>query len=790
MIASILQDFRFAWRLAARQPWMSAAAVLTLALGIGSTTALYSVVHAWLLDPLPYPRADRLAVVWETIPSASVIQNTPAPASLGAWRERSEAFEALAPWTLDTVNLTGSGDPARLVAAIASREVLPVLGVSPLLGRNFTEEEARPNGPPVTVLTHTLWTSRFGARPDVVGQRILLSGTPTTVVGVLPANLRLLDLDVDLWKPLAMTAAEQTSESRMLWVLGRLRPGVTIESAAASVDAVMRDRSDGKLGARAVPLREQVVGPMGRDVLVLFGATGFVLLIACANVASLTLARMTGRRQEIVVRTALGAGRGRVVRQVLTESLVMGLAGGAVGLLLAAWAVRAVVVLAPEARTLPEVTWASPAVFLFAALAGVLTSLLFGMVPAWQSAGAQPGSVMREASHTIAGGRRLLLRSIVAAEVALALALLVGAGLVLRSHQKLSEVDLGFQPADTVTFQIPRPAGEPRAASLLFYEELLRRLREQPGVREAALTQALPVSSAMGGGFVIEGRSDEEARLLANWRVVSPGYLRALGIRQLEGRGLEPGDRDGAEPVAVVTESFARRAWPDRSAVGQRIGWATLEKPMTVVGVVGDTRTSPAAAPRPHVYMPHVQSTARLPEQLVVRSEGSAAATIDVVRRTIWALDRDQPVAGIATMDALLDRSMGRRRFQLTLFSLFGGVAAVLALVGVYGVLGYVAGQMSSEIGLRMALGATRGGIVWSVLRIGLVTTGAGVVAGVVLARWSSSLLQGFLFGVEANDPLILSGVTVLLVLAATAACLGPARRAAATDPLTALRER
>ena len=789
MLTGFSQDLRFAGRLAVRQPWLTAAAAGTLALGIGATTAIFSVLHAWILSPLPYRDPGRLVVLWETIPSASVFQNTPAPVTMGAWRARATAFDGLAAWTSGTVNLTGVGDPARLTSAVVSRDLLPLLGVQPALGRNFTAEEALPEGPLVVLLTHGLWMSRFGGRPDAIGASIRLSGTATTIVGVLPPDVKLFAFDPDILQPLRLTAAQEASENRMLWVVGRLAEGATVERASTEVDAIVRERSDGALGARAVRLQEQLIGPIGRDLVVLFSATSLVLLVACANVASLTFARITGRRPELVVRAALGASRRRIVRQVLTETVLLGLTGGAAGLVLAAWAVRAVVALAPGTDRFPDVAIGSPAVFLFAFGAATFAAALSGSVPAWRAAGVPIGGAIREGAPGIAGGRQRLLRGLIAVEVAFSLALLAGAGLVVRSYQELSAVDLGFDPRGVVAFQVPRPAEEARETSLAFYEDLLRRLREVPGVRAAGLTQALPLRSmAMGSGFRIEGRSGEGASVLAYWRAVSPGFFETLALPLVAGRPFDARDDASGERVAIVTASFARQAWPGEHPLGRRIGWGSLDEPLTVIGVAGDVRLSPAVKPGPHVYMPHEQVSYRLPDELVVRSESGPAATIEAVRRAVHDIDASQPLAAISTMEALLDRTMNRRRFQLVIFAVAAGIALSLALVGIYGVLSYAAGQMAGELGLRVALGASRAGLVWQVMRLGLAPAVAGAAAGAGLAWAGAGALRGFLFGVEPRDPVFLAGVAVLLLLAAAAACLLPAWRAALADPLATMR--
>jgi predicted permease len=783
-----IQDLRFACRLSVRQPWFTAAAVITLALGIGATTAIFSVVNAWLLEPLPFRDPSRIVVIWETIPSSSIFSNTPAPASLREWRSRATSVESFAAWTLGTANLVGVGEPAQLTAALVSVDLLPLLGVDPAIGRNFTPEELQPNGPAVAILTHALWTTRFAGRPDVIGQQISLSGRPTTVVGVLPPGLQLLNLEVDLWQPLVMDAEAEASENRMLWVLGRLRDGASVQEAAAELDAIMRARTEG-LGARVVGLREETVGDMGHDILVLFGATGFVLLIACANVASLSMARMAGRRQELLVRTALGAGGMRLGRQVLTESIALPLAGGLAGLLVAAWATRVLLTLTAQAAYLQPVEVATTSVFGFAMAAAFLAALTSGLFPAWQSSRASLASSLRETAQTTTAGRRLTLRSIVVAEIALALALLVGAALVARSYHRLATVDLGFEPHDAVAFQIPRPRAEPSARSTAFLDELLGRLRDHPAIESAGLIQALPLrSAAMGSGFRIEGRTGEGSTILSYWRVISPDYFKAMGIPLRTGRSVADSDVPDSRAVAIVTESFARRAWPTEPALGKRIGWATLENPLTVVGVVGDIKLFPGQQPGPHVYMPFRQAQASIPSELVVRSNAGSAAVIDIIRQTIRELDPNQPVAEIATLETLADRALGRRRFHLTLFSLFAGVAVVLALVGIYGVLSYMVSQMEPEVGLRLALGATPRRVAWTVLKAGMLTSFTGVALGLTIALWSTELMRGVLFGIEATDPLTYAITALMILTGAATACLVPALRAARVDPLTSLR--
>jgi putative ABC transport system permease protein len=787
MTIGLRRDARYALRLFAREPRTSLVSVVTLALGIGAATALFSLTNAWLLRPLPFRDADRLVAAWETIPSASIFENTPAPAVLYDWKARARTFEQLAPFTTSSQNLSGRGDPERLSAILAAPELLDVLGVRPAAGRAFTAGPAPEDDE--AMLTYPFWQRRFAGDAGVIGTSLMLNGRPTRVIGILPRGAQLMDLEADLWRPLRFTAAEQASQSRYLWVIGRIRGGTTVAQASAELDAIARARSNGDLGARAVLLQEQTVGSLGHDLPVLLGATGLLLLIACANVASLTLARAATRRNEFLVRAALGAGRLRIARQVLTEGAILGLAGGLAGLLVSAWLVRGFQAWLPQADSLPNVDLLDGRVFGFAFAVSLVTAVLFAIAPAVQCASRDVMTGLRAGTRSVTAGL-LSLRLLAAIEVALAVALLISAGVVGRSFVRLARLDLGFQPDGVITFDLPRPNPDAERPGSPFHDELLRRLRESPGIRAAAVSQALPLkSSCCGSSFPVEGEPPRTTDLLANWRSVSPGYFEAIGLPLREGRPFDARDRANSERVAIVSASFAGRAFPPgTSPIGRRIGWATLEHPMTVVGVVNDVRLSPAAEPNPHVYMPYTQVAGFLPSQLAVRSTVPDAQAIDLVRRAVWAVDPLQPVANIRTMDALLWRLLGRRRFQLTLWAAFALVAVSLALVGVYGVVSYLVRQSTREIGIRLALGASPSTLRWLVLRQGAWLAAGGISAGLVVAYWSASMVQGFLIAVEPRDPWTYGVVALAAGLATLAACALPARRATRVDPLTTLR--
>ncbi len=785
LMIQTFRDARFAIRLARRDPWSTVVVVLTLALGLGATSALFAVTNAWLLRPLPFPGAERLTVVWETIPSASIFENTPAPASLFAWQAGAPAFESLGAFTVGTSNLTGDGEPEQLATLRATADLLKALEVRPVAGRLFSAEEGQGAGGGVALVTEGFWRRRFGSRPAVVGRTVTLDGQPTAIVGILPASAQLLGLDVDIWRPLVFSAEQRTDENHYLWVIGRLREGATVGQANDQVDSIAKTRSRGNTGARAATLQSETVGSLSRDLPVLLGATAVLLLIAGANVAGMTLARASTRRDEFVVRAALGAGQGRLVRQVLVEGLVLGLAAGAVGWLLCQWLLRVLEALMPQAATLTAVDPFDPRVFAFVAGAAIAISVLAGLAPALRSASTDLMTEIRAGARSIVRGRWLFLRGLAALEMALALALLIAATLVARSYIGLSRVDLGFRPEHVVTFELPRKATEATA----FQDRLLDALRGAPGLSSAALTQALPLKSfGFGSGFLPEG-GREPGSVLANWRIVSPEYFTTLSLPLRAGRPFDRQDRDGAARVAIVSESFARRAWPDgRSPIGRRIGWVSLEHPMLVVGVASDIRLSPSAAPVPHVYMPFTQVSDFVPTQLAVQSTLPTARVVDEVRRTVWQIDPLQPIANVRSMDDLLWRLMGRRRFQLILWTSFAGLAAVLSMVGVYGILSYVVRQARRELGIRLALGASPRSVSWLVVRQGLTLTAAGLAGGAVLAYWSAAMVSGFLFGVDARDAATYAAAAGALAVVGLLACAIPARRAAAIDPIRAIR--
>jgi putative ABC transport system permease protein len=775
-------DVRHALARSLREPTGTVLSLLTLAIGLGAATSLFALTNAWLLRPLPFSDAGELVSVWETIPSEDIFENTPAPAVLFDWRARSHAFSGLGALTTGTVNLTGTGEPERLNAIRADAELVRVLRLQPAIGRVFGDGD---DAISEVVLTHGFWRRRFGGSREIVGSALSLDGVPATVVGVLPPGITLLGIEADVWRPLRFTAAERASLNRYLWVVGRLRPAASVAQASAEVDVIARSREPA-LGARAVSLQEQTVGSLGHDLPILLAATGVLLLIACANVASLTLARTAARRREFAVRAALGAGGARIAAQVVIEALPAAFLGGAAGLLLSAWLVRAFTAWLPQRDTLPPVELTDPRVFAFGFAASLASAILFALAPALQSASRRTLAGLREGGRGVAAPNAAL-RLLASIEVALAIALLIAASVVGRSFLRLTRIELGFEPGGVVTFELPRSSHSARDRA--FFDELLRRLQQSSAVQTAGVSQALPLKSfGFGSSFPVDG-APASATHLAYWRIVSPDYFAALGIPLKTGRAFDARDRMGSSLVAIVSESYVRAAWPDgASPIGRRIGWGTLERPLTVVGVAADVRLSAATGPAPHVYMPYAQVEEFLPSQLAVRTRGSDVQAIDAVRGAARALDPLQPVANIQTMNELAWRMLARRRFQLALWAAFAVAAAILALLGVYGVVSYAVRQSSKELGIRLALGARRSAVIAHVLRQGLTLSCAGAAAGVLLAYWTAGAMRGFVVGVEPRQPLLYAAVVAVVIAASTMAAVIPARRAASVDPLDAIR--
>ena len=800
------QDVIYAVRGLWRRPAFAVAAIVTLALGIGANAAIFSVVNAVLLRPLPYPRAERLMMVWTYNPRQGFDKDVGTYPNFADWRRDSRSFERLAAYTGASYTLTGSGDPLQIRGAVVTPGFFETMGVSPLRGRVIASGDATTGGHHVVVLSHGLWVRRFGGDAGVVGRSLPLSSVSHEVIGIMPEGFAHPE-DAELWTPLAPTDAfaevMQSRGSFWLTVMGRLRADVEQAAAQAEMDAIAarlerQHRENAGLGVRLVPLHEEIVGDVRRPLLVLLGAVGFVLLIACANVANLLLTRAAARQRELAVRAALGAGRARIARQLLTESIVLALLGGAAGLLLAAWAVDLLHALAPAHVPRLSLVRVDATVLAYAAAASVVTGVVFGLAPVSQSS-STADALKDGARGGSDGARGRRLRSALAiAEIAVALVLVVGAGLLVRSFVALNRVDLGFETRGLLALrlQLPRAAYPKEEQVAAFYQRLTERIRALPGVESAAaassiLLPALPQSA----GVIVENRpadTSSGARVPVPYDAVTPEFFDTLGIPVVKGRRFTAGDAPGGLPVVMVNEAFERRYFPDRDALGRRVGFGTAPAPdttwYTIVGVVRDTRRAGVdRAPWAEMYFPHTQ--AQDPAMFVIlRSSGDPLSLAAAAQAAVWSLDRNQPVSSVRTLRDMVDRTQANRRFTTLLLLVFACVALALAAVGVYGVIAYSTAQRTQEIGIRMALGAGRSDVLRLVLGEGAKIALIGLGIGVAGAALASRLLTGLLFGVPRWDPMTFAAVPVLLLAVAAIASWIPARRAVRLDPVTAMR--
>jgi len=828
-MSTLLLDLRLVRRRLLRRPGFTATALLTLALGIGANTAMFSVFHTVLLRPLPFDEPERLVLVWNRYDNLGQPRTSLSPPDYMDRRD-SDVFESAAAHAQDRVALTGAGDPEQITVTYATASLFPTLRVEADRGRVFSPVEDAPGTEKVTVISHALRQRAFGGRESwqgtggkdpVIGRRIVLDGEPHTVLGVMPPGFDYPG-STDAWIPIAFTPddlAVTERGSEFLTMVARLAPGASLAQAQAEMDAIaarvpeLAARAgypnarefllNAGWGARVDALHELLVADVRPALLVLAGAVALLLLVACANLAHLLMAHALGRRREIAVRAALGARRGHVVRQMLLESSALALTGGLTGLMLAVWGTEALLRFEPgRLPRLEELAFDLP-VFGFTLAASLLTGLLFGALPTLR--------VSRPDLHTALqgsgtggdrGSRDRWRGGLVVAEVALALLLLVGAGLLLRSFQSLLRVDPGFQPENVLTVQMSLPAKEYGAEErLAFHRRLRREVEALPGVEAVGSIQILPLSGGVWSrAFTVEGREVTEG-LSSDYRVISPGYLEAMGIPILEGRGFTLRDDERAPRVAVVDESLARRFWPGETAIGRRIGFFDGENETPVyreiVGVVRQVRSSRldtaggADSQRVQIYIPYAERPLGS-FTLTVRTATAPTALKELVRRTVHALDPDLVVSHLRTMDEVVHGSLARQRFQTLLLGVFAGLAVVLAAVGLYGVMAYSVRQRRREVGIRMALGARLGDVMRSVLREGMVLVAWGLALG-LLAAWGltrllSTLLSGLLYEVPATDPWTWLGGAVLLALVALLACWLPARRAARVDPATALR--
>ena len=806
---TLIQDLRYAFRMLIKKPGFSVVAVLTLALGIGANTAIFSVVNGVLLRALPYRDAERLTVLWETNTKSGQEPNLRNEVALGNfldWRAQNEAFDQIGALYYTSLNLTGTDEPERIQSAIVTVNIFDTLGVQPENGRSFYAEEEQVGSARVVVVSHGLWQRRFGGDPNLVGKTLTLNGNPTTVVGIMPAGFDLqfpTNWQVEMWAPMRIDPANASRRAHYLYVLGRLKAGVSLERAHAEMSAIAAGleekypETNADKGANVVSMQDQLTGKVRSYLYVLFAAVAFVLLIACANVANLLLVRISARNKEVAVRTALGASRVRLVRQLLTESVALSMVGGLLGLILARWGIDFLVALTPaDVPRLGEISMHGT-VFGWTLAISLGAGVLFGLAPALQASKPDLNESLKESGGRSTGGaRRSRVRNLlVISEVALALVLLVGAGLMIKSFIRLQHVKPGFEPEGLLTMSVslPRQKYNDSSKANLFFDQLFERVKAVPGVESVAGTDPLPLSSSNATtGFVVEGGPvlPLSERPEVGERDVTPGYFETMGIPVLKGRSFTDRDGEKAPLVVVINEALARRHWPGEEAIGKRLGFNESGKQdwYEIIGVVGNIKHDRLdSEPKPELFFTYRQSPRNF-MTLVVRASTDPAKLSATIRDQVLAIDKDQPVFDIKTMAERMSKSVAESRFVMILLALFSGLALVLAGVGVYGVMSYAVSQRTHEIGIRMALGAQGSDVLRMVLRHGLGLTLAGVAVGVAGAAALTRLMESLLFGVSATDWQTFGAVAVILTGVAVGASLAPARRATRVDPMVALR--
>jgi putative ABC transport system permease protein len=815
-LEQLLQDIRLGLRQLRKNPGFATVAILTLALGIGANTAIFSVINSVLLRPLPYYDLDRLVMVWENNSQHPNPHNTVSPPNFLDWQNRNTVFSDISFIFDERGNLTGSGDPEEVVVQNVSTNFFPLLGVNLLLGPGFTAENGQSGHDNVVILSYGLWKERFAGDPAIIDKPIVLNGHPLTVVGVAPKNFQWFIKDGSLtgarpqmWTPFVVPQAfhQHKQMGRFMTVVARLKPGVTHSQAQTEMSTIASQLEqedpdfDGHWGVNVVSLKEQSSGDLRPALLVLFGAVTFVLLVACANLSSLLLARAASREREMAIRTAIGAGRWRIARQLLLESLLLALIGGVVGVALAVWGTNALLVASPANLLDLRSVSLDFRVLSFAVAATLLAGLLFGFLPSYISAHSQVSETLKEGGRgsSSANRRAFARKAFVVAQLGLALVLLTGSGLLIRSFVRLIGVDPGFDTGHLLIFKVTLPQSRygTDQSCITFFQQLLARVSAVPGIRSASM-ESFPPLTGLGAATGVHILSQPSLALsdlpVANVRVIGPNYFATMSVPLRAGRIFNTQELAEEKHVAIINQAFAEKYLHGVNPLGQKAviymksDAESESQPSEIVGVVGDVhQLGLDAAPEPTIYWPHPELVMS-GMTILVRTSNDPLALLSTIRNQLQQLDRELPMSAVATMDQLLADSLSRARFTMLLLGIFALVALVLAAVGVYGLIAYSVTQRTQELGIRMAIGAQRRDVLRLVLEQGTRLTLLGVAIGVLAALALSRLLGGLLFGVSATDPLTFAGVAGLLAVVALLACFVPARRATRVDPMVALR--
>jgi len=805
VLETLMQDVRYGIRMLRRDPGFAAVAVLTLALGIGANAAIFTVINALMLRPLPYAHPERLAMLWPQQPMVSVSK-----AEFAEYRKQSRSFAAIAVFTGWSFTITGKGEPDEVPGARATASLFSTLGVSPFLGRTFLPEEDQVGRSRVAVLSYGLWQRRFGLNPSIIGQAVTIDGISNTVVGVMPPGFAFPTRSAQLWLPAPLDPVDRSDYSaHYLMMIGRLKEGVLLKQAQDELRAIAcrlhqndpKDYADNYgSDATVVSLLDHLLGAAPRALLVLLGAVGFVLLIVCANVAGLLVVRSTGRNKEIAIRVALGASRGRVARQLLAENLLLALAGGAAGVLFAVWGLGVLIAALPaDTPRLAEISLDGRVLWVSLGMT-VMTGVLFGLAPAFQASRQDVNASLKDSGRsTNAGPAHRRLHDILAAsQVALALVLVISATLMIKSFSRLSHVDPGLNPGHLLSLRVSPPdslyPGADFEHGRAFYHQLLERIRSLPGVESVGAIHLLPFGdSNWNPSLEIAGRPVAAGAALpeVDWRLVTPDYFRTVGTSLLRGRFLTPSDQENTEPVTVINNTMAGRFWPREDPIDQhvRTGFDGKNGWVTIVGVVGDVRDHGLGAQtRPQMYRPYDQRPWAASVTVMVRTSLDPLQLADSVRHEVWTVDKNVPVSDVQTMEQVISGTVAEPRFHTLLLSMFSAAALMLAAVGIYGTMSYAVVSRTHEIGLRMALGAGKTEVLRMVIGRALTLALMGVAAGLVMAVGLTRLMSGLLYGVRPTDPATFGGVAILLTAVSILASYIPARRAVGVDPTVALR--